>query len=51
MATFAERIAAGDLQGQPELLSDKDVLGRAFETMTHNLRELTRIESAAQRAR
>jgi methyl-accepting chemotaxis protein len=41
MATFAERIAAGDLQGQPELLSDKDVLGRAFETMTHNLRELT----------
>lgn len=41
MADAARRIAEGDLTGDVKPLSDKDVLGNAFDTMTRNLRKIT----------
>ncbi|MEE4357716.1 MAG: methyl-accepting chemotaxis protein [Desulfococcaceae bacterium] len=41
-ARLAEKIAAGDLRGNTEVQSEKDLLGKALEKMNKNLRKLLR---------
>ncbi len=50
MATFAARLAEGDLTVEVEIRSEKDVLGAAFGQMAQSLRQLTAqvVENAGQ---